>query len=266
MSINIVIKNQIKADAFAGIFQHMKLFTDRINIMFEPTRLYIQSMDSARVSIFEIYIPAGWFDNYDFTVSGGRTIGVNSTTLYKILSTRDKLQEMQLLFEESNDDKLSIHFTSENKSIFDKQFEMSLFDIEAELMEIPPFETKADFSISSANFANIISQLKMFGDSLDIECNEENILLTSISQETGKMLVKINIDDLTSYAINEGETMNISFSLVNLHNICMYNKIAKDMEISLTDNFPMKIVYHLDGSTDENGARLVFYLAPKITD
>ena len=78
--------------------------------------------------------------------------------------------------------------------------------------------------------------------------------------------MKINIDDLTSYAISEGETMNISFSLVNLHNICMYNKIAKDMEISLTDNFPMKIIYHLDGSTDENGARLVFYLAPKISD
>jgi proliferating cell nuclear antigen PCNA len=266
MSINIVFKNNQKADAFAGIFQHMKLFTDRINIMFERERLYIQSMDSARVSIFEIHIPAEWFDKYEFTVGGGRTIGINSTMLYRILSTRDKLQEMQLLFEEANDDKLSINFTSETKAVFDKSFEMHLFDIEAELMEIPPFETKADFSISSANFANIIGQLKMFGDSLDIECNDENILLTSVSQESGKMVVKINIDDLTSYAISEDETMNISFSLVSLHNICMYNKIAKDMEISLTDQYPMKIVYSLEDTPKENGARLVFYLAPKISD
>ena len=54
--MNIIINNLQKADTFAAIFQHIKLMTDNINIMFEKDRLYVQSMDSARVSIFEINI------------------------------------------------------------------------------------------------------------------------------------------------------------------------------------------------------------------
>ena len=76
------------------------------------------------------------------------------------------------------------------------------------------------------------------------------------------MIVDIDIEDLTSYSITENETMKISFSLSRLHNICMYNKLSKDIEIMLTDNYPMKITYNL-GLDDAN---MIFYLAPKIGD
>jgi proliferating cell nuclear antigen PCNA len=262
MSVNIIITDPIKSDIFASIFQHIKLFTDTINIMFEKERMYIQSMDAARVSIFEIIIPATWFDTYAHNINSGVTIGLSSTMLFKVLSTRDKIQETRIMYEDDESDKLYINFTSvDNKSIFDRQFEMPLIELEYEIMVIPASESQAEFSIASSNFANIINQLKIFGDALDIDCNEERILLTSVSQEFGKMLVTINIDDLTAYSINEGESMNLSFSLNHLHNICMYNKIAKEVEIHLIENFPMKIIYALGSD-----AKMVFYLAPKIND
>ena len=86
--------------------------------------------------------------------------------------------------------------------------------------------------------------------------------MTSLSVESGKMKVCIGIDDITSYAINEGENMDISFSLNRLHNICMYNKLSKEVELLLTNNYPMKITYPLD--MDE--AKMIFYLAPQISD
>jgi len=55
--------------------------------------------------------------------------------------------------------------------------------------------------------------------------------------------------------------MHITFSLKILHNICLYNKISKEVIVHLTSNFPMKIVYDLG----EN-ANMTFYLAPKIED
>ena len=76
------------------------------------------------------------------------------------------------------------------------------------------------------------------------------------------MLVDINIEDLTEYSITEGEEMKLSFSLSMLHNICMYNKISKEVGIHLKNNFPMKIVYSLG----DNDACFTFYLAPKISD
>jgi hypothetical protein len=42
----------------------------------------------------------------------------------------------------------------------------------------------------------------------------------------------------------------------------MYNKLAKDIEIKLTRDYPMKITYALG---DEK-SKMIIYLAPKIND
>jgi proliferating cell nuclear antigen len=135
-------------------------------------------------------------------------------------------------------------------------------DIECDIIGIPDMDSQADLTINSANFANIINQLQMFGEDLLIDCSEEKITLCATSQETGKMMVDINIDDLDEFAINDGETISLSFGLKYLHNICMYSKLAKDIEIKLTRDFPMKITYSLGDEI----SKLVFYLAPKIND
>ena len=84
--MNIAITNLQKAETFAAIFQHIKVFTDNINIMFETERMYIQAMDTARVSIFEIMLPAAWFDKYEQTNATNTTIGINTVILFKILN------------------------------------------------------------------------------------------------------------------------------------------------------------------------------------
>ena len=260
--MNVVIRNPQKADTFGAIFQHIRLFTEHINIMFEKDKVFFQSMDSARVSVFELTLPSTWFDVYEHTNESAIPIGISSSLLFKILNTRDKAQETRIRYDTENSDKLYIGFSCDNKSIFDKHFEIPLMDLEYEMMGIPETDSQAEISICSMNFANIINQLKLFGDTLEIECDENKIALHSVSPDAGKMQVEISIDDLTAYAINEGETMKLSFSLTILHNICMYSKISKNVDIHLIDNFPMKIVYNLGCET----AKLVFYLAPKISD
>jgi len=262
--MNVVLSNTIKADTFSAMFQNMKAFTEHINIMFEKDRMYLQSMDSARVSVFEYNLPNTWFDKYEHTNDTAIALGVNSTLLFKILNTREKIQHITLGFDPENNDKLSISFTSDNKAVFDKHFEMPLMDLEYDLMEIPEMECDAEFSIPSATFASLVGQLKMFGETVDIECSEEKIEMKSLSEGLGKMSVNIDIGDLDAYAINEGEEMKLSFSLMMLSNICAYHKVAKNMEIRLVKNFPMKIIYSLDNSLEN--AKMTFYLAPKIND
>jgi proliferating cell nuclear antigen len=260
--MNISITNQAKCDVFAALFQHMKLFTEHINIMFEPTRVYIQTMDSSHVSIIEIHLPASWFDTYELTSESGITIGVNSTLLYRILNIREKGQEISIKYDLEDSDRLFIHFTCDNKDIFDKQFELPLLDLDVVTMNIPAIDSQAEITISSANLANIIGQMKQFGDALEITCTEENVQLYALSTESGKMAVDINIDDLTAYSINEGQSMNLSFSLNILHNMCLHHKLAKTVDLFLTDNYPMKLDYNLG----EENAHMTFYLAPKIKD
>ena len=105
----------------------------------------------------------------------------------------------------------------------------------------------------------------MFGDTMDIECNEDRIMLNSHSQDHGKMFVEIKIDDLATFIIDEGGRLNLSFSLQYLHNICLYNKLAKEIEIKISEAYPIQIIYDLGGETDRT-AKIKFYLAPKIKD
>jgi proliferating cell nuclear antigen len=259
--MNVKIKNHAKAELFTSLFQHIKLLTEHINIMFEKERLYIQTMDSARVSILEIELPSSWFDEYNHD-GNNLVLGIHSTIFFKILNSRDKLQELEICYDNEDTDKLFIHFTCENTAIFDKHFEIPLIELESELMSIPEITSQADITMASSNFANIISQLQMFGETLDVQCSEDKIVMTSISNETGKMYVDINIDDLNSFAIDDGKQLTLSYSLRYLHIITLYSKIAKEIEIKMTEDYPLKIVYYLG---DEN-SKMTFFLAPKIDD
>jgi DNA polymerase III sliding clamp (beta) subunit (PCNA family) len=199
------------------------------------------------------------------------------------LSTRDGGQSIHIDFssEHGDDDPLYFHFTGENG--FAKHFEMPLIDIESEIMHIPVIEYQAEFSLPSATFAGLIQQLQLFGDTVQFECSEEKVQLCSTSVETGKMSVDIPIDDLSEFSIDEGETMNLSFSLVQLRNICQYSKVAKEIDIKLSSTFPICIRYVFDKGTgglvsnadgqgdsdetdDSSSARIMFYLAPKMNN
>ena len=62
------------------------------------------------------------------------------------------------------------------------------------------------------------------------------------------------------FGIEEGENLDMSFSLSHLKNICLYSKISKEIEVNLTRDYPIKLIYTLD----HENAKAMFYLAPKI--
>jgi proliferating cell nuclear antigen PCNA len=257
--MNLTINNPAKLEAFSAIFQNMKLFSDNVNISLESTGLFLQAMDAGRVSILELSIPNDWFDSY--SVDSSTTIGLNSVIFHKILSTRDKSQNIQIE-SDGDPDTLLVRFKSSDSAVFDKTFEIPLIDIDSETMSIPAIEYQAEFSLPSVNFNNLMNQLKMFGENMDVDCSEEKIVLYSSSQDCGKMSVEIKIDDLNSFSIDEGERLAMSFSLMYLYNISQFHKISKEVELKFKRDYPVQLVYNLGA---EN-ATLRFFLAPKIKD
>ena len=294
--MNIQINDMAKAELFVSIFQHIPKFTEHVNIMLEADRFYVQSINSSHVIIMEVVLPASWFSVYsvlpDITM-----IGLHSALFYKVLKKREKHQKIHLECLEANTDYLEVHFTSLSsdsassdkesaidKTIFDKHFHIPSMDIETELVAIPEMEYQAEFVLSSDAFANLISQLKDFGDALEIKCSEESIELCANSSENGRMLTAIPIEDLAEYAIEDGEKIVSEFALKYLHEIGSYKSISKHVEISLSRDFPMRIVFRLDGSSttsspkgegevEEEGGeksdvepKLLFFIAPKMAD
>lgn len=258
--MEVLIKNTTNCEIFTTLFQHMKLFTENLNVYFHEDKVFIQGMDNAHVSVFEINLPKDWFDEYSLDTQ--TTIGINTTMLFKVLNTHDKTHSIQLKLETSDSDKLEIHLLSENTNVVNLHYAIPLIDIDSEIMSIPETEYQGEISFPSYTFSTLIDQMKIFGETFNIICNEEKIQMISESVDCGKMYVDIPIDDLNSYAIEEDETLDLSFSISHLKNICLYNKIAKDIDIYLKRDFPIKLVYNLNGTN----AYANFYLAPKIDD
>jgi proliferating cell nuclear antigen len=258
--MEIHIDNPQKAECFGTLFQHIKLLTEQINIIFDKTKMYVQAIDSSHVSILEITIPKEWFGKYALTSESNVKLGIRVGIFYKILSTRDSTQTVTLKYDIDNKDTLDILLNNE-ASLFNKQFSMPLIELDAEMMDIPEIEYSVEMSLPSPNFAAIVTQLQYFGDNLEFHCTENNVVLSATSPEQGTMSVEIKIDDLNAFAIEEGYDMKLSFSLKYIHVICLYNKIAKEMEIKLHKDYPVRIEYRL-----MDGANIRYFLAPRCND
>ena len=143
---------------------------------------------------------------------------------------------------------------------FDHFFELGLIDVEQDILGIPDVEYDVDLIMKSDNFSELMSELMVFGSNLNIICSED-ILEFNASGDTGKLKVNVPIDDLNEYAISEGETLDISYSLNHIGKMCLSNKLGQYVSLSISSEYPMAIKYDLG---DES--IVVFYIAPKIVD
>lgn len=255
--MHLIIEDTQKAEIFSQLFQPIKSFTESINIHFKTDEVFVQCMDGGMIMIVVFSIPASWFSVYE--IDQPETIGITTAMLSKVLSIKDKSQSIE--WDTSIDeDHLFVKFPT-NNMMFEKTFNIPLIQLESDLLEIPEMDYSADFSLTSVVFSNMIQQLKQFGESMHIDCTEEYIELISESVEFGKMKTHIPIQDLDEYSIEEGKSITGSFALKNLSLICMYQKISKMMDVSISDSYPLRIRSKVDDNLN-----ISFYIAPRIED
>ena len=92
--MEIIIENNEKTQAFVQIFQNMKAFTDAVSIILKDDKMYVQGMDNAHVSMFELSMMKSWFD--DYKIEKEVVLGINVAIFIKILGTHKPTQKIIL--------------------------------------------------------------------------------------------------------------------------------------------------------------------------
>lgn len=262
LKMKVIVKDDNKCDIFVHIFQHLKLFSNNVNLRFDEDKLYVQGMDGSHVSVFELNITSSWFDEYN--IEQNNVIGINSNILFKILNTRSQNQTICLRIE---DDTFEVDLeNSENKKDdFNKYFKVPTIEIDSETLQISESENDLNLTMNSKKFKSIVDQLATFGDVIHITNTNEMIHLKSESQEEGSMDIEIDLNELEGYEFAEDTEINASYSSRYIQNMTQFVKISKNVQILVTNDNPIQISYHIDGEkSDENYIR--FFLAPKIQD
>jgi hypothetical protein len=286
--MRLTIENKSKMEMFVALFQLLKNWGSCLKLHFEKTRLYIQSMDKSHVCLSSINISSNWFSNYEIVNPANISLDANNFAI--MMNYALKHNKMEIKFEDETDpDTIFINLSSNNSSSnvsssdlveptkkepkknkvpkvkedhnkFDHFFELGLIDAEQDTLNIPEVEYDVDFTMKSENFSELISELMVFGSNLNILCNEE-VLEFNASGDAGKLKVNIPIDDLNEYAIAEGDSLDISYSLNHLGKMCLSTKLGQYVSLSISTEYPMAIKYDLGDNSS-----VAFYIAPKIAD
>ena len=147
--MEIIIENVEKAQSFVQIFQNMKSFTNTVSIILKDDKMYVQGMDNAHVSMFELSMMNTWFDSYK--IEKEVVLGINVLIFAKILGIHKPSQKIILLL--TNSDNLDISYISEDKE-FNKDFRMPLIDLDMDLMNITDFDFDLEFIMESKKLKN----------------------------------------------------------------------------------------------------------------
>ena len=286
--MRLTIENKSKMEMFVALFQLLKNWGSCLNLHFEKTRLYIQSMDKSHICLSSIHISSDWFSHYE--IDNPANISLDSTNFAIMMNYALKHSKMEIKFEDESDpDTIFINLSSSNGSSnnictnntvdvvepkkkgkvtkvkedhnkFDHFFELGLIEVEQDTLNIPEVEYDVDFTMKSDNFSELISELMVFGSNLNIICNEDKVEFNA-SGDAGKLKVNIPIDDLNEYAIAEGDSLDISYSLTHLGKMCLSTKLGQYVSLSISTEYPMAIKYDLGDNSS-----VAFYIAPKIAD
>ena len=193
-------------------------------------------------------------------------MGVHCEMLFKIISCIKEGQYIDMKYDpDSSGDKLTIDLLGNS---YDKSFELSLINIDSDMVEMPEKEYTADIRFVSKDFAELINQLSIFGDKLKISCGD-SIILNS-ENEFGKVDITVKEDDIIEYIMEEGAKLESSFGIRFITMITKFSNLNKELAINVSEQFPIKLTYNLDDWKDKVNEDddasidnyISFYLAP----
>ena len=254
--MHLIIENKTKIEIFVSIIQLLKIWSSNISIFFENDKIFINTMDRSHVCLANIEIKNTWFSKYDCSINN--KISVDSVNFGILMNYAIKHDKLELKFDEENVDKLYVNFLDETENSFEHLFEINVLDIEEDILAIPEVNYDVEFLIESKKFAEVLSELNIFGKELNIKCSETIIELKT-NEDSSKLTVNIPVNNLDEYSITEGYDTDISFSLSHLFKMCLSVKISKMINVKLSKEYPMLLTYNLGDSSNVS-----FFIAPKV--
>lgn len=267
MKLLITMENE-HLQKFCDIFGNFKYLSEFITFNLSEEGIYSQGLSMDHCSIYELFMNASWFDDFEWDKNTDAAVfSISTEILSKVLSTRQPSQYLIMEYY-GNPDTVTVRFASTphktKKLEFPKEFSLPLIDVDWEKLVIPDLEYSAEFGIDSKSLNSTNEQLSLFNETLSIHCSEEEIYLRSKGTD-GELKVTLfndRCEHITEFSIDEDLSLTLDFSIKHFNTFCRFLKVSNDVSLSFKKDYPMKFQYIMEN----DDIKLCFYLAPKISD
>lgn len=181
-------------DCISGIVQEA-------NVDCSPGGLSIQAMDSSHVALVHLLLRADGFDDQKFQCERNTILGMNLVSLTKVLKVLEGGDKLLLRHEDDSD---SITLVSENSDSSRRcEYQLKLMEIEDGSMGVPEeMEYKSKVSLSANEFAKIVRDMQVFGDTVNIRVDFDGVRFSSAG-DLGEGFVHLRCDAKQASAKSE---------------------------------------------------------------
>lgn len=155
----------IQASAFKSTFEVLKDILNDVNIYFRPTGMYIVTLDTARTSLIDIFLPSDNFEEYQCEEEE-IIAGINISNTFKLLKTITNNDVLQI--EINSKEYMNIEITSESKKTNTK-FQLKLLDINESRIEVPEVEMSTVTILPSVDFQRLCRDMSNIGTEIEIK-------------------------------------------------------------------------------------------------
>ena len=154
----------IQASAIKSTFEVLKDILNDVNVYFKPSGLTIVTLDTARTSLIDMFLPADNFEEYECNEEE-IVAGINISNTFKLLKTITNNDVLKI--EINSKEFMDIEITSETKKTSTK-FQLKLLDINESRIEVPDVKMASNTIYSSIDFQRLCRDMSNIGNDIEI--------------------------------------------------------------------------------------------------
>jgi proliferating cell nuclear antigen len=239
----------IQASAFRTVFEVLKDIINDVNLVFRPEGILVITLDTARVTLVHLFLPAENFEEY--SCDREYIAGVNISNTYKLLKSVTNTDTLTISIE----DQYALKFRIENSvKKSSTSFDFKLLDINDDMLSIPEIDMDILTTIPSIDFQRITRDMHNLAQDIRIIRTKNTIELEC---EGGFANQKTVIE------CNEpgpDEPIGNVFSLKYINMFTRATSLCASVQLMQhSENMPIVFRYNV-----ANLGELKFYLAPKV--
>jgi proliferating cell nuclear antigen len=241
----------IQASAFRTVFEVLKDIINDVNLIFRPEGLTIVTLDTARVTLVHLFMPAENFEEYH--CDHEQTAGLNVSNTYKLLKSVTNTDTLTMKIDDTY--LLRIHIENSAKKS-STSFDFKLLDINDDMLSVPEIEMNILTTIPSIDFQRITRDMNNLANDIRITRTLDTLELEC---EGGFASQKTVIE-----CVEPGGSKSLGniFSLKYINMFTRATSLCASVQLLQHDNDEnMPIVFRY---TVANLGELKFYLAPKV--
>jgi proliferating cell nuclear antigen len=216
--------------------------------------LTFRAMDPSHVALVDLTMPNSSFSSYE--CSKPFRFSVRVEDLVKTVGRAETKDTVEI--KDTEEDAIAITFQNGYK----REFTIHLIESTAGSAPLPKLEFETKATMTKTILEEVLGDMSVVADQVTIQASKEKITFSGKS-DVGKAEVALAKNDADVLKIESAADSKATFSIEYIQSMLKaLSAVADTVDVSYSSKKPLMLSFALNSQ----GARLLFYLAPRVQD